>query len=125
MSWKNFTIEEFACRCGKCENKIKPEIIDFAQQLRNDLGFPLIVTSGYRCPSYNNQVSTTGLDGPHTTGLAMDIAVDRVKAHELVQAAMFYGARGLGIMQKGPNRFVHLDLIQGDAKHPRPTIWSY
>ena len=45
--WKNFRLEEFACKhCG--ENKIEHELIDKLQSLREDLGFPFVISSGYR-----------------------------------------------------------------------------
>jgi len=93
--------------------------------LRGKCGFPIIITSGYRSPEYNADVSSTGLTGPHTTGKAADIAVDRGNAYCLLSHAMNrFG--GIGINQKGDDRFIHLDdLTAEEAKAPRPTIWSY
>ena len=43
--WKNFRLKEFACKhCG--ENKIEHELIDKLQSLREDLGFPFVISSG-------------------------------------------------------------------------------
>ena len=51
MSWKNFKLEEFSCKhCGK--NEINHKLIDKLQLLRDDLGFPLVISSGYRCPEH-------------------------------------------------------------------------
>jgi hypothetical protein len=47
-NWKNFKLDEFKCKhCG--ENEIEYELIDKLQLLREDLGFPFIISSGYRC----------------------------------------------------------------------------
>lgn len=118
--WANFKLDEFACKhCG--ENKIDTKLVDALQELRERCGFALPVSSGYRCPVYNADVSTTGPNGPHTTGKAVDLAVDRAKAYRVLKEAMAMGFTGIGIQQKGNGRFIHLDLLD----EGRPTIWSY
>lgn len=121
MSWRYFKREDFACRhCG--QNEIKDSFIDELQKLRDTLGFPLPVNSGYRCPVHNAAVSSTGLTGPHTTGEAADLGVDRERAVLTLDAALAMPVfRGFGINQKGAGRFIHLDAIN----RPTRTIWSY
>jgi len=120
MEWRNFKIEEFACsHCGA--NETKEELVSLLQDLRDRLGVPVLITSGYRCPEYNAQVSATGKTGPHTTGLAADIAVDREAACNLLEQALQMPFRGIGINQKGNGRFVHLDITD----RPTRTMWSY
>ena len=46
------------------------------------------ITSGYRCPLHNSNVSSTGLRGPHVTGKAADIAVMGEDAHRLLRIAL-------------------------------------
>ena len=124
MSWKYFTLEEFACRhCG--ENRIQLPWVDELDQLRDQAGFPFIISSGYRCPVHNQAVSSTGPNGPHTTGWATDIRVDRARAHRLLGLALQAGIPGIGVQQKGSSRFIHLDRLPIDTRHPRPTVWSY
>lgn len=92
-------------------------------ELRRACGFPLRVTSAYRCPERNKEVSSTGLTGPHTTGKAIDIAVDREQAYIVLYHAFKLGFTGIGVKQKGSSRFIHLDWnLEGK---PRPTVWSY
>lgn len=94
--------------------------------MRTEAAFPFVVTSGFRCPEYNAKVSSTGLDGPHTTGLAVDLAVRGSHAFLLTKLAIKHGMTGIGVSQKGDGRFLHFDSIQpGDKKHLRPWIWSY
>jgi uncharacterized protein YcbK (DUF882 family) len=120
MALKHFKLEEFNCKhCGK--NLMDEEFLHKLDNLRDMLGFPLVVTSGYRCPEYNKQVSTTGEDGPHTTGHAADFAVSHVEAFELVALAIAVGFTGFGIHQRGAGRFIHLD----DLEENRPRFWSY
>lgn len=121
--WPNFSESEFRCsHCGKVH--MQPEFLDLIQELRDRMGRPLVVTSGYRCPEYNNQISSTGKDGPHTTGKAVDFHVYGRDAHELLFHAFALGFSGIGINQKGAtkNRFIHLDTL---TSGPRPNIWTY
>ena len=90
--------------------------------LRDKCGFPFIITSGYRTPEYNNQVSSTGYDGPHTTGKAADILVSRSNARIVLHHALEMGCfTGIGIHQKGEGRFIHLDTLERDSN----ALWSY
>lgn len=118
--WPNFELHEFECKHCR-ENKINHRTVDRLQRLRTLLGFPLVVTSGYRCPVHNAAVSTTGATGPHTTGQAIDVAVRGPNALKVVVAAVGVGFTGIGVQQKGATRFIHLD----DLTEGRPTIWSY
>ena len=122
---KNFTREELACKhCGKME--IPQAAIDCLQLVREHMGIPLAISSGYRCPEYNAQVSKTGRTGPHTKA-AFDIAISGPKAYQLMNYAMLAGFTGIGVDQKGPHekRFIHLDDLPNVPGQPRSTVWSY
>ena len=121
MNWRFFSRQEFACRCGCNGNLQADDFIAKLDALRAEVGFPLPVSSGYRCPDHNARVSTTGRTGPHTTGRAVDLAVDRTRAHTVLAAALRAGFTGIGVQQKGATRFIHLD----DLASGRPTVWSY
>lgn len=123
--FRYFRFEDFACKCGCGENKMDIGFIRKLDDLREEVDFPLMVVSGYRCPKHNKKVSTTGENGPHTTGHAVDLGVDRAKAHRVVDVATKNGFTGIGVQQKGAGRFIHLDDLPNDIGQPRPTIWSY
>lgn len=101
--------------------------MDILQAIRTELGFPLPVSSGYRSPAHNNEVSDTGKFGPHTSGMACDILVYGDRAHALLKAAMKHGIKGIGISQKGnpSTRYIHLDICENTIATPRPNLWSY
>lgn len=120
---KYFKREDFACKCGKCENKIDDQLTASLDELRGRVGFPLIVSSGYRCPEHNQKVSSTGPNGPHTTGKAVDLAVSHDKAYFVLQQALRMGFTGIGVNGKGTGRFIHLDALPESAGRPR--VWSY
>ncbi len=81
------------------------------------------VTSAYRCPAHNAAVSTTGANGPHTTGHAVDVAMAGEDTFLLMAMATALGFTGVGIKQHGPwcDRFIHIDLLPVN----RPRVWSY
>jgi uncharacterized protein YcbK (DUF882 family) len=121
--WEYFTKEEMACpHCG--ESKMDEDFMRRLNRLRQQFGKPIIVTSGYRCPEYNDQISSTGRDGPHTTGRAVDIHVYGEDAHRVLFFALTGGFSGIGIKQHGDydGRFIHLDTIETGT---RPWVWTY
>jgi len=121
--WQSFDAKEFRSK-GNGELKMESAFLDILQSIRDALKEPIIISSGYRDPDYNTQVSSSGIAGPHTTGLAADIKTYGETAHRLVQIALASGITGLGVKQSGPwgGRFIHLDVIKGDG---RPRVWSY
>ena len=73
---KNFKVSEFACKhCG--ENKIDQRIINMAQVIRDELGVPVKVNSGYRCKPYNATIPGAVADSFHTKGLAADLSCSK------------------------------------------------
>lgn len=124
--WRHFTAEELGCRCGcgATWEMMHPGFMTMIARMRHDLGFPLPVTSAYRCPAHDAQI---GGRGPHTTGRAIDIAVYGDRAHALLGASLAAGFTGIGISQHGPlaKRFIHLDTLKGVDGYPRPWVWTY
>ena len=124
MTLRYFSLDEFACKhCH--QNLIDPVFVQELDDLRHQLGFPLVISSGYRCPEHNAKVSSTGRTGPHTTGRAADIAVTHGRAYEVLQTALLMKFTGIGVNQKGTARFIHLDNLPNAPGQPRPTVWSY
>lgn len=116
---------EFECQCKCGRSEMVPAFVADLEALRTAYGKPLIVSSGYRCPAHNARVSSTGLDGPHTTGRAVDFAIRGADAYQLMSLAIRMGFTGVGVNQKGGGRFLHLDKLPGGASQPRPMVWSY
>lgn len=122
---KYFKIEEFACKCGCGRAEMDPNFLTRLDTLRHELGFPLQVSSGYRCPKHNRNVSLTGDLGPHTTGRAADIFIHGEHAYNLLPIAVRLGFTGIGVSQRGSSRFIHLDDLPPLLDRPRPWLWSY
>lgn len=69
---KNFTRDEFECQCGKCTTQmIDTELVDKLQRIRDVLGVPLKITSGYRCIPHNAAVKGSS-GSKHRYGMAAD-----------------------------------------------------
>lgn len=69
---KNFKVKEFACHhCG--ENKVNQELINLCQKIRDKVGLPIRINSGYRCPAHNASVGGVK-NSYHVQGLAADLS---------------------------------------------------
>ena len=69
---KNFKVSEFACKhCGK--NLIDQKVLNMAQELRDYLGVPIKVNSGYRCEVHNKNVGGVK-NSKHVQGFACDLS---------------------------------------------------
>lgn len=116
-----FSDEELRCQCGCKKLIFDPAVRSYLNAIREDLGFPMPVTSGYRCELHPIEARKE-TPGAHTTGKAVDIGVSREQAHKLIQTAIKHGCPRIGVNQKGAGRFIHLDW---DTDRPHPTVWSY
>jgi zinc D-Ala-D-Ala carboxypeptidase len=125
--WPHFSRKELTCQCGCDHMEMDPEFMDRLESLRTIFDRPMRITSAFRCPNHNAQVSSTGFTGPHTTGKSVDVAVSGQQAHDLLALAIHHNFTGLGISQRGPHnkRFIHLDTITQGPGRPRPRVWSY
>ncbi|HDZ38410.1 MAG TPA: DUF882 domain-containing protein [Marinobacter sp.] len=125
--YENFTEAEMTCKCLCGRADMTVELMDNLQALRNLCGFPLKVNSGFRCPDYNDRIASSGRDGPHTLGAAVDIGISGTPAHTVLTRAARFNFTGFGLSQNGPHegRFIHLDTIQPGMRFPRPWVWSY
>lgn len=123
-----FKKSEFTCKCGCNRTFMEPDFLKKLDDLRSRVDFPFVVTSGYRCPEYNNKISTTGLTGPHTTGRAVDIQLHGRQVFNVMRQATLGGwFSGIGLNQRGPHakRFIHLDDLEKTDGRFRPTVWTY
>ena len=127
----HFTWDELQCKCGCGDMKFSLVAVQALEALRVEFGVPMRLSSGYRCPTHNMEVSSTGPEGPHTVHELNNITVDVLEfgtnAYELVELAIDHDFSGIGLQQKGPmaERFIHLDRLPQLPNRPRPTIWTY
>jgi len=121
--FKYFTAAELKCsHCNKEGMNIN--FMKKIEALREELGFPFIVTSGYRCTKHPIEIEKYTV-GAHTTGRAIDVSVYGENAYKLLRGALKAGFTGIGVNQKGDSRFIHIDDIEESPERPRPWVWSY
>lgn len=112
---KDFTAAEFACKhCGK--KGIRAAFVESLQRLRDAIGQPLIVTSGYRCPQHPIE-ARKAKPGRHAEGIAADVSGPPL-AEIWQQAQQFPEFAGIGIAPH--QNYIHLDTRPG----PR-VLWAY
>lgn len=123
---KNFSVAEMKCKCGCDQCDMDEVFMEKLQLLREKVG-PLKISSGFRCGPWNNECSSSGFDGPHTTGKAADIVCSGDKARQVHGEAYALGFSGIGVSQKGDHagRFIHVDNLETQDSRPRPWEWSY
>lgn len=118
---KHFQPWEFQCKCGKCKRDIK-EIMDFrvvitADNLRQMINKPIIVTSGFRCPQHNRFMNPPGAAHSfHMSGMALDlypVGYDIFQFYKL--ASNFKHINGIGRYKN----FVHIDCRYGNK-----SVWA-
>lgn len=121
--WKYFSPEELECKCDNpdCDGgQMKASFMERLVKLREHLGFPLPVSSAFRCSKHNYAVG--GADGSyHCLGQAVDIEIGYDRAYKVVEAARKFGFYGVGVSQKGKKRFIHLD----NRPQTEVAFWSY
>lgn len=113
-----FTKDETKCKhCGK--EDMHPVFMEKLNDLREECGFPFIITSAYRCKEHNKNIGGHPKSA-HMKGRAVDIACNHAKAQEIIKLARKYGFNGIGIKQYGLGRYIHLDDY-----HLTFKLWSY
>jgi len=123
MDYRYFPEKEMRCHhCGlwHMEHLFMCKLVN----LRSALGFPLPVTSGFRCHTHDFDV---GGSGNHPLGHCADIKIYGYRAYKLISQACLLGFTGIGVHQRGPmeTRYIHIDDLPEIKGRPRPWIWSY
>lgn len=123
---KYFQPAEYMCRCGCGRANVRPFFLERLDALRELCGFPIILSSGFRCPEYNKAVGGGEFSG-HPEGLAADIQCSHDRAWSILNNGMRVGFAGVGVKQHGPinERFIHFDDCPSMSQRPRPTVWTY
>ena len=130
----HFSDNELRCKCCGVAT-MQPEFMESLERIRVEMNRPLKLSSAFRCAKHNQEVSSTGPNGPHTDhgegGQAVDVRISGADALRLVEVAKKFGMTGIGVKQSGPagKRFIHLDNLGSNYTKltggPRPWLWSY
>jgi len=117
MTTKYFSPDEFICKCGCQKIAMNAEFVSKLDELREWLGRPVWITSGFRCAEHNRQVGGSPRSY-HLKGQAADIVCESgVDRYQLLAAAIRLGFGGIGI----DKNFIHVDNRAEVVKR----IWAY
>ena len=103
---KNFRLDEFKCKCGKCDPiLVDDQLIVLLQKIRDHFGKSVNVNSGYRCKTHNANPKVGGSPSSHhVKGMAADIRVEGVTPEEVAKYAESIGIQRIGLY----DTFVHI-----------------
>jgi len=117
----NFSLSEFDCKDG---SKMPPEVfnnilllVKELQTLRDFIGKPITINSGYRSPEYNKKIGGASRS-QHLLGKAADIRVEGVSPRELrgiIEELIKDGRlsfKGIGAY----SNFTHVDIRSKKAR---------
>lgn len=114
-----FKSGEFSCQCSNIdcvEQKISLSLISKLTELRKSYGYPIKITSGYRCQKHQEALAAGGKEtaknSQHVLGNACDIWGKDLEQLWLLAKNLFNG-RGKA------NTFIHLDV------RSTPSEWFY
>lgn len=118
---KNFSEEEFSCRCGCGSVYVDQELVEKLQELRDLLDTPITINSACRCQDHNKKVggvkNSYHLSTPGKLCEAADIACSSAsERYRIVGLAGAVGFSGIGV----GTTFVHLDI-----RKTTPALWIY
>lgn len=112
---KNFSAKELMCKCGCEKLHIDQAFVEKLQTLRDLCGFPLVVSSYYRCSKHPEEAKKEH-PGYHNKGMAVDIIKPQgERAYILLANAIKLDFTGIGVS----NKFIHLDI------RPEKAVWGY
>ena len=103
---QHFKVREFACRDGSQVVFIDSYLVSILDILRNQVGKPVIINSGYRTPTRNKAVGGAKYSY-HMRGMAADIRVNGMTAKEIADKLNKIIPDGCGIIVY--STWVHID----------------
>ncbi|MCQ2581870.1 MAG: D-Ala-D-Ala carboxypeptidase family metallohydrolase [Alphaproteobacteria bacterium] len=119
---KYFSMNEFTCNC--CdelpESGMNPVLLEKLDRLRELCGFPILVSSGYRCPIHNQEVGGVK-NSQHVQGCAADIYCYYLSVDDLADLAAEVGFDGIG--RYYDREFVHVDC-RSNGLEPNCYQWT-
>lgn len=110
----HFRIKEFAQKDGKYDKiLIDSELVEVLEDVRMHFNAPVIITSGYRTPEYNEKIGGVK-NSQHTKGTAADIRVKGVPADKVQQYLKhkYWDRYGIGSYWN----FTHIDTREKKAR---------
>lgn len=118
---KHFSAKEFECHDGICVRQfINDNLINLLDAVRDEVGLPVKVTSGFRCDKHQETLRNQGYEtatgrSSHQDGNAADISCSDMKKLEDACLKVF-AKYSVGVARS----FIHVDIRAGG-----PRRWTY
>ena len=110
---ENFKRSEFACGCGCGYDSIDERLVHRLQVIRDYIRQSMIINSGCRCLSHNNNVGGAP-SSLHTKGQAVDFWVRDSRGiadgHAMARIAQEFGNWSGGFKYYDDKLFIHVDI---------------
>jgi uncharacterized protein YcbK (DUF882 family) len=113
---KDFSRNEYACKCGCGFDTVDTELNRVMQDLRDYYNRRIIITGGNRCAAYNAITPGAARDSRHRDGKANDFVVDGVSCIEVFNylSEKYPTKYGIGLYSSPPR--IHLDVRPDRAR---------
>ena len=109
---RDFSRREFACKglnCCGASAPVHPALVWGLQELRDKVGAPLKISSGFRCRKHNREVGGS-VESQHTLGLAADVLIPEgwtaERLVDLAETIEVFRAGGIGTY----STWIHVDV---------------
>lgn len=122
---KGFKACEFDCPCTNCAvTLVDSELVSMLSALREKVGKPIAITSGYRCTKHQQELKNSGYEtaqgvSQHSLGKAADIVVSGMDISGLIADAIEVGFKSIG----AGKTFLHLDTR--GIEDGKTRYWTY
>lgn len=117
---KYFNLKEFACKgegcCGGSSPHPHPDLLKGLDKLRDMIGKPILITSGFRCNIHNYKIGGA-VASFHRLGMAVDIQCDHDVFYLFVKCQTIPEFKGIGVY----NSWVHVDVRKEPARWDKRT----
>jgi uncharacterized protein YcbK (DUF882 family) len=111
----HFSAHELRCKDGS-ERPIDCRLLSMLEAVRCHFDAPVIITSGYRSPSYNARVGGAP-DSFHCKGMAADIQVVGLLPRQVYEwVERVFPVSGVGLYVREGGGWVHIDCRSSRAR---------
>ena len=111
----HFRVREFHSKHDPCDEVIvDAKLLTLLERIRNHVGKPVHINSGYRSPEYNRTLKNASPHSQHCNGKAADIWGEGVTPQQIADIAECYlgSSGGIGVYKT----FTHVDVRTGSAR---------
>ena len=111
----HFRVREFHSKHDPSDEVIvDAKLLTLLERIRNHVGKPVHINSGYRSPEYNRTLKNASPHSQHCNGKAADIWVEGVTPQQIADIAECYlgSSGGIGVYKN----FTHVDVRNGSAR---------